>query len=230
MKGKEVVGNVLMDITEEGESLSLTILLVLRTSSPAFKVFDLRKLGFLDPIDLSWLIKNHCFMFSGSKLLEFSGGSHVFPTTSVVNPSWGNSLVSVAVANGSSYGQNQSYVGSSPAKTGIMFPISSSPNSNRSTGKQFPFLQEEQSSRTASLCERMTSCIHDSDCALSLLSSSSSSVPPLLQPPLSLSQEAVETVLYGSGLFENVSAVSDGSVISGNEAVALPQTFPFHWE
>ncbi|XP_010442225.1 PREDICTED: squamosa promoter-binding-like protein 13A [Camelina sativa] len=170
--------------------------------------------------------------FQGSKLLEFSGGSHVFPTTSVVNPSWGNSLVSVAVAaNGSSYGQNQSYVGSSPAKTGLMFPISSSLNSNRSTGKQFPFLQEEEeSSRTASLCERMTSCIHDSDCALSLLSSSSSSVPHLLQPPLSLSQEAVETVFYGSGLFENVSAVSDGSVISGNEAVTLPQTFPFHWE
>ncbi|KAL1218799.1 Squamosa promoter-binding-like protein 13B [Cardamine amara subsp. amara] len=166
--------------------------------------------------------------FQGSKLLEFSGGSHLFPTTSVARPSWGNSLVSVAVAaNGSSYEQNQSYAaGSTPAKTGIMFPISSSP----STGKQFPFLQEEESSRTASLCERMTSCIHDSDCALSLLSSSSSSVPHLLQPPLSLSQEAVETVFYGSGLFENASAVSDGSVISGNEAVALPQTFPFHWE
>ncbi|KAG7605612.1 Squamosa promoter-binding-like protein 13A [Arabidopsis thaliana] len=170
--------------------------------------------------------------FQGSKLLEFSGGSHVFPTTSVLNPSWGNSLVSVAVAaNGSSYGQSQSYVvGSSPAKTGIMFPISSSPNSTRSIAKQFPFLQEEESSRTASLCERMTSCIHDSDCALSLLSSSSSSVPHLLQPPLSLSQEAVETVFYGSGLFENASAVSDGSVISGNEAIRLPQTFPFHWE
>lgn len=176
-------------------------------------------------------MKKHCFIFSGSKLLEFSGGSHVFPTTSVLNPSWGNSLVSVAVAaNGSSYGQNQSYVGSSPAKTGIMFPISSSPNSSRGIGKQFPFLQEEESSRTASLCERMTSCIHDSDCALSLLSSSSSSVPHLLQPPLSLSQEAVETVFYGSALFENASAVSDGSVISSNEAVALSQTFPFHWE
>nr|AGP03036.1 SQUAMOSA promoter binding protein-like protein 13 [Arabis alpina] len=167
--------------------------------------------------------------FQGTKLLEFSGGSHVFPTTSVANPSWGNGLVSVAMANGSSYGQNQGFSGSSPAKTGIMFPISSSPNSSRIAGKQFPFLQEEESSRTASLCERMTSCIHDSDCALSLLSSSSS-VPHLLQPPLSLSQEAVETVFYGSGLFENASAVSDGSVISGNEAVALPQTFPFHWE
>ncbi|CAH2070435.1 unnamed protein product [Thlaspi arvense] len=166
--------------------------------------------------------------FQGSKFLEFSSASHVFPTTSVVSPSWGNGLVSVAMANGSGYGQNQGYACSSPAKTGIMFPISSSQNSR---GKQqFPFLQEEESSRTASLCERMTSCIHDSDCALSLLSSSSSSVPHLLQPPLSLSQDAVETVLYGSGLFENASAVSDGSVISGNEAVALPQTFPFHWE
>ncbi|ESQ43531.1 hypothetical protein EUTSA_v10013892mg [Eutrema salsugineum] len=165
--------------------------------------------------------------FEGSKLLEFSGASHVFPTTSVASPSWGNGLVSVAMANGSVYRQNQGFPGSSPAKTGIMFPISSSPD-NR--GKQFPFLQEEESSRTASLCERMTSCIHDSDCALSLLSSSSSSVPHLVQQPVSLSQEAVETVFYGSGLFENASAVSDGSVISGSEAVALPQTFPFHWE
>ncbi|CAH8391492.1 unnamed protein product [Eruca vesicaria subsp. sativa] len=159
--------------------------------------------------------------FQGSKLLDFSSSPHVFPTTSVGSPSWGNGLVSVAMANGSSYGQNQSYAGSCPAKTCTIFPTSSSPNSR---GKHFPFLQEEDSSRTASLCERMTSCIHDSDCALSLLSSSSSSVPHLLQAPLSLSQE---TVFYGSGLFENASAVSDGS---GNEAVALPQTFPFHWE
>ncbi|CAN8302430.1 unnamed protein product [Cochlearia groenlandica] len=157
--------------------------------------------------------------FQGSKFLEFSGGSHVFPTTSVANPTWGNGLVSVSMSSGSSYH-------GSPAKTGIMFPVSSSPN------KQFPFLEEETEGRSekASLCERMTSCIHDSNCALSLLSSSSSSVPHLLQQPLSLSQEAVETVFYGSGLFDNASAVSDGSVISGNEAVALPQTFPFHWE
>ncbi|CAA7052668.1 unnamed protein product [Microthlaspi erraticum] len=168
--------------------------------------------------------------FQGSRLLEFSGGSQVFPATSLANPSWGNGLVSVAMANGSSYGHNQGFSGSSPpAKTGLVFPISSSPNSR---GKQFPFLQEQESSRTASLCERMTTCVHDSDCALSLLSSSSSSVPHLLhhQPPLSLPQEAVGTVFYGSGLFENASAVSDGSVISGHEAVPLPQTFPFHWE
>ncbi|CAG7880314.1 hypothetical protein HID58_009536 [Brassica napus] len=152
--------------------------------------------------------------FQGSKLLDFSSSPHVFPTTSVVSPSWGSGPVSVAMANGSSYGQNQSYVGSFPAKTGITFPISSSPNSR---GKQFPFLQEEEDS------SRMTSCIHDSDCALSLLSSSSSHLLQP-QPPLSLSQE---TVFYGSGLFENASAVSDGS---GNEAVPLPQTFPpFHW-
>ncbi|KAF8099639.1 hypothetical protein N665_0240s0014 [Sinapis alba] len=167
--------------------------------------------------------------FQGRKLLEFSSASHVFPTTSVATPSsWGNGLVSVDMANGSSYGQNQSYAVSSSSKTGIMFPVSSSLNSR---GKQFPFLQEEESSRrTAFLCERMTSCVHDSDCALSLLSSSSSSIPHLLQPPLPLSQEGVDTVFYRSGLFENASAVSDGSVISGNEIVALPQTFPFHWE
>lgn len=143
----------------------------------------------------------------------------MFPTTSVANPSWGNGLVSVAMASGSSYEHNhQGFSGSSPpAKTGR---------------KQFPFLQEQESSRTASLCERMTACVHDSDCALSLLSSSYSSVPHLLhhQPPPSLPQEAVGTVFYGSGLFENASAVSDGSVISGHEAVPLPQTFPFHWE
>ncbi|KAJ4907433.1 Squamosa promoter-binding-like protein 13A [Raphanus sativus] len=164
-------------------------------------------------------IGRHATFFQGSKLLDFSSSPHMFPTTtSVGSPSWGNGLVSVDMANGSSYGQNQSYAGSCPAKTDIMFPVSSSPISR---GKQFPFLQEEED------CSRMTSCVHDSDCALSLLSSSSSSVPHLLQPPLSLSQEAVETVFYGSGLFENASAVSDGS---GNEAVALPQTFPFHWE
>ncbi|CAN6860608.1 unnamed protein product [Brassica oleracea] len=165
--------------------------------------------------------------FQGSKMLEFSSSSYVFPTTSVASPSWGNGLVSVAMANGSSNGQNQGVSGSSPAKTGIMFPISSSSSSRR---KLLPSLQEQESSRTASLCERMTSCIHDSDCALSLLSSSSSSVPHLLQPPLSLSQEAAETGFYGLGLFENATAVSDGSVISSIEAVALPQTFPFHWE
>ncbi|KAL0711754.1 hypothetical protein Bca4012_018732 [Brassica carinata] len=166
--------------------------------------------------------------FQGRKLMEFSSASHVFPTTSVATPSsWGNGLVSVAMATGSSYGQNQSYAVSSPAKTGIMFPVSSSLNSR---GKQFPFMQEEESSRTAFLCERMTSCVHDSDCALSLLSSSSSSIPHLLQPPLSFSQEAVETVFNQSGLFENASAVSYGSVISGNDIEALPQTFPFHWE
>ncbi|CAN6816517.1 unnamed protein product [Brassica oleracea] len=159
--------------------------------------------------------------FQGSKLVEFRGASHVFPTTSVATSSWGNGLVSEAMANGSSYGQNQSYAGSSPAKTGIMFPDSSSLNSR---GKQFSSLQEEESSRTASLCERMTSCRHDSDFALSLLSSSSSSIP------LSLSQEAVDTVFYRPALFENASAVSDGSVTSGNEVVALPQMFPFHWE
>ncbi|KAJ4869443.1 Squamosa promoter-binding-like protein 13A [Raphanus sativus] len=165
----------------------------------------------------------------GRKLLEFPSASHVFPTTSVGTPSsWGNGLVSVAMANGSSYGENQiSYAVSSPAKPGSMFPDSSSLNSR---GKQFPFLQEEVSSRTAFLCERMTSCVHDSDCALSLLSPSSSSTPHLLQPPLPLSQEAVETGFNQSGLFENASAVSDGSVISGNEIGALPQTFPFHWE
>ncbi|KAL0710437.1 hypothetical protein Bca4012_017415 [Brassica carinata] len=162
-------------------------------------------------------IGRHATFFQGSKLLNFSSSPHGFPTTtSVVSPSWGNGLVSVAMASGSSYGQNQSYAGSCPAKTDIMFPISSSPNCRE---KQFPFLQEEEDS------SRMTSCTPDSDCALSLLSSSSTH---LLQPPLSLSQE---TGFYGSGLFENASAVSDGSVISGNEAVALPQTFPpFHWE
>ncbi|KAF8054939.1 hypothetical protein N665_1308s0004 [Sinapis alba] len=113
------------------------------------------------------------------------------PTTSVVSRSWGNGLV--AITNGSSYVAN-------------------------SRGKQFPFLQEEEEEEEDS--SRMMSCIDDSDCALSLLSS----VPPLLQPPLSLSQE---TFFYGSGLFENASAVSDGS---GNEAVALPQTFTFRWE
>ncbi|KAF8091716.1 LOW QUALITY PROTEIN: hypothetical protein N665_0437s0004 [Sinapis alba] len=83
-----------------------------------------------------------------------------------------------------------------------------------SRGKQFPFVQEEEEDSS-----RMMSCIDDSDCALSLFC-----LPRLLQPPLSLSQE---TFFYGSGLFENASAVSDGSA---NEAVALPQTFPFRWE
>lgn len=40
MKGREVVGSVLMDIIEEGESLGPIIWLVLRTSLPVSKVLD----------------------------------------------------------------------------------------------------------------------------------------------------------------------------------------------
>lgn len=53
MKGREVVGNASMDTIEEDGSLSPIIFPVLQTSSPVSKVFVLRKLGFMDPIDLS---------------------------------------------------------------------------------------------------------------------------------------------------------------------------------
>ncbi|XP_010555558.1 PREDICTED: squamosa promoter-binding-like protein 13A [Tarenaya hassleriana] len=201
--------------------------------------------------------------FQGTKFLQFSS-SHMFPTSSVASPNWSGSGVLGAVANSSGYGNHPSVP--SAAKPGIIFPISSPSSSYKASEKRFPFLQGHDNlsssssshNRTTMLCERLTSCIRDSDCALSLLSSSSShqtlspdlarlghrthenvqqqprSVPLVVQPLPFLTSEPMDNILFGgSGIFENpaaAAAAAAGSDGSGNESVSASQTFPFHWE
>lgn len=206
--------------------------------------------------------------YQGTQLLPFSS-SHVYPSTNVVNPTWAG--VVNAEADARHYNKHQQL--HSPEKQNIF--LGSSPSSGYKVGKQFPFLQGDnpslnnQTHQEASICQpllktislsessvrghnmfydRLTTRAHDSDCALSLLSSpqaqtSGISLNHIVQPssiplvqPLGPglnkhSFEPMDSVLVSNSRDVSVHCpgmfhVGSDESSSGNEA---PQTLPFHW-
>ena len=200
-------------------------------------------------------------------MLSFSS-MHVYPSTTVVKPTWPG----VNNSETESRHLNQQQQLHSPEKQNLVLGSSSS---NYRGGKQFTFLQGENNalqSQTPSeasvfqpllraapfsegsggshsrFCDRLTTPVQDSDCALSLLSSpqkqtSGIGLSNMVQPhsfpsvqPLgpSLQNHIIEpmdsvviangrdTAVHCPGMFHMGSGGS-----SGREA---PQTLPFHWQ
>ncbi|EOY22518.1 hypothetical protein QUC31_007778 [Theobroma cacao] len=205
--------------------------------------------------------------YQGTQMSPFSN-LQVYPSTTVVKPTWPG----VTNSETDSRHLNQQQQLHSPEKRNLVLGSSSS---NYRGGKQFMFLQGEnntpqnQTLPEASVCQpllratpfsegsggshtmfcdRSTTPVQDSDCALSLLSSpqtqtSGISLSSMVQPrsfplvqPLgpSLQNHIIEpmdsvvvangrdTAVHCPGMFHMGSGGS-----SGNEA---PQTLPFHWQ
>ncbi|XWS47793.1 hypothetical protein CRYUN_Cryun13aG0015600 [Craigia yunnanensis] len=204
--------------------------------------------------------------YQGTQMLPFSS-LHVYPSTTVVKPTWPG----VTNSETESRHLNQQQQLHSPEKQNLVLGSSSS---NYRGGKQFTFLQGENKTlqnqtppetsvcqpllrtapfsegsvvRHSMLCDRLTTPVQDSDCALSLLSSpqtqtSGISLSNMVQPhsfplvqPLgpSLQNHIIEpmdsvvdngrdTTVHCPGMLHMGSVGS-----SGNEA---PQTLPFQWQ
>ncbi|XP_027338408.1 squamosa promoter-binding-like protein 13A [Abrus precatorius] len=195
--------------------------------------------------------------YQGTQLLPFSS-AHVYPSTAVVNPTWSGGLVtSSADARLHNHSHNQQ----------VHF-LGSSLSSYKDQGKQLAFLQCDNSQtppfeaasvchtlvrsnplsetcgvRSKMLCDSLTTSVHDSPCALSLLSSSQTHTPlnqMVVQPSsMSLMQslglslqdsslESVERVLVPNGSDHCSSMYNLGS--DGSQCNEAPQLFPFQWE
>lgn len=198
--------------------------------------------------------------------------SHVYPSTNMVSPAWAGVLNTAADAR--LHNQQQQlqlldkeklFLGSSPSTS----------STNYMGGKQLSFLQggstilNNQSSLEAPECQpllrtialsesggarskmygdRLTTRVHDSDCALSLLSSPQSQSSGLalghmvhpnsvsLVQPLDSSLngnnlEPMESVLISNGSDSNIHCQGMFHMASEESpANETPQTFPFHWE
>ncbi|TKY60578.1 Squamosa promoter-binding protein 13B [Spatholobus suberectus] len=205
--------------------------------------------------------------YQGTQWLPFSS-SHVYPSATVVNPTWGGVVTSGDVRL---HGHNQHqqlhlvdkqdlFLGPSPTgyKEGkqVAFMQGDHTLNNQSphlpgasVGQAQVFLRTSAYSESGGLrckmfCDSLSSSVHDSSRALSLLSSPQPHSPgnglnqmvnphsPLMQPlGLSLhdtSLGSVDPVLGPNGSDHSSSMYNIGSNGSqGNEAPAL---FPFQWE
>ncbi|KAG6633379.1 hypothetical protein CIPAW_12G044600 [Carya illinoinensis] len=207
----------------------------------------------------------------GIQLIPFSS-SHVYPSTTMVSPAWAGVLNTAADARLQNQQQQlwlldkeKHFLGSSP----------STYSTNHLGGKQMSFLQggstllNHHSSLEAPVCQpllktialsesggarskmfgdRLTTQVHDSDCALSLLSSpqaqssglalnrevhpnSVSLVQPLGSSLHGNSLDPMNSVLMSSGSDSKVHC--RGRFHMGSEESQVnetPQTFPFNWE
>ncbi|KAJ1386213.1 SBP domain [Sesbania bispinosa] len=201
--------------------------------------------------------------YQGTQLLPFSS------STAMVNPAWSGGLVaSCAGARLQNHNQHQQdlLLGSSPSQTsykeGKQLSFLHGDNPSVATlNDQNPHLPaasvcqtlvrtspllESCGVRSKMFCDSLTSSVHDSPCALSLLSSSSQTHTPgnglnqmvqphsmsmsmsLMQTPLGLSLhdnslESMDRVLVPNGSDHSSSMYNMGSDGS-------PQLFPFQWE
>ncbi|KAK7302310.1 hypothetical protein RJT34_13196 [Clitoria ternatea] len=209
--------------------------------------------------------------YQGTQLLPFSG-SHVYPSTAVANPSWSGGLVTSSADarlhnhnhNHNQHQQQDLFLGSSqtsykPGKQVAFLHSSNHPSTAALNNQQTPHfaaapvcqtvIRSSPASescgvvRSKMLCESRTSSVHDSPCALSLLSSSSTSArnglnqmmqqqqqpsTMSLMQPLGLSLESVDPVLVPNGSEHCSSLYSLGS--DGSQCSEAPQLFPFQWE
>lgn len=207
--------------------------------------------------------------YQGNELIPFSS-SHVYPSTTVMSPPWAGVLNNARDAR--LHNQQQQlqlldkeklFLGSSPSTSSYI------------GGKQISFLQggstilHNQSTLEAPVCQpllrtvaltesggarskiygdRLTTQVHESDCALSLLSSPQSQTSGLalsrivhpnsvsLEQPLGPSVhghslEPMDSVLISSGSDPNVHCQGMFHMGLGeSQANETPQTLPFHWE
>lgn len=191
--------------------------------------------------------------------------SHVYPSTPVVNPAWSGVVNTEAEARHYNLHQ-QIHV---PDKQNIF--LGSSPSSYKG-GKQFPFLQcdnpslNNQTPPEASVCQPLLRAIalsessgssshgmfcdrfHNSDCALSLLSSTQThasrnhivlpnSVPQAqpIHPTLHDHRlESMDSVLVSSGRVADDVRCPTGMFqmpsTGGSSGNKDPRTLPFNWE
>ncbi|KAK7358660.1 hypothetical protein VNO77_00598 [Canavalia gladiata] len=204
--------------------------------------------------------------YQGTQLLPFSS-SHVYPSTTVVNSGWGG----VVTSGGDVRLHNQQvhlvdkqdlFLGSSPTsykegKQVAFMQVDHALNNQSphlptaSVGQAQAFLRTGSFSETGGLrckmfCDNLTSSVHDTSCALSLLSSPQTHNPGnglnqmvnphptlLLQQPLGLSLHdnslgSVDPVLGPNGSDHSSSMYNIGS--NGSQGNEGPPLFPFQWE
>ncbi|XP_019457623.1 PREDICTED: squamosa promoter-binding-like protein 13A isoform X1 [Lupinus angustifolius] len=210
-------------------------------------------------------LSNYQVLFSGTQLLPFSS-SHIYSSTAMVNPAWNGVVTSSADVRLQNQHQQVNFI----EKQDLF--LGSSPTSYKE-GKQLAFLQGDHNQNTHHLHtllrtspysesseglrskmffdnnNSLTSSVHESPCALSLLSSPQVHNNPgnglnqMVQPhssslmqPLGLSLhdnnnnslESVEPVLDPNGSDHCSSMYNIGS--SGSQGSDAPQLFPFQWE
>lgn len=206
--------------------------------------------------------------YQGTQLLPFSS-PHIYPSTTMVSPSWNGGLVTSS-ADARLHNQHQQvhlvdkedlFLGSShkEGKQQVPFIHSNQTPPFPSSAVCHTLLRTSPISETCGVrskmfCDNITTnnnSVHDSPCALSLLSSSQTHTPgnnglnQMVQTPsmslmrplgLSLhdhnnnnsSLESVERVLVPNGSDHCSSMYSLGS--DGSQCNEAPQLFPFQWE
>ncbi|CAL0306747.1 unnamed protein product [Lupinus luteus] len=201
--------------------------------------------------------------YQGTQLLPFSS-SHIYSSTAMVNPAWNGVVTSSADVRLQNQHQQVNFI----EKQDLF--LGSSPTSYKE-GKQLAFLQGDHNQNTHNLHtllrtspysessgglrskmfydNTLTSSVHESPCALSLLSSpqvhnnTGNGLNQMVQPhssslmqPLGLSLhdnnnnslESVDPVLDPNGSDHCSSMYNIGS--SGSQGSDAPQLFPFQWE
>ncbi|KAJ1411855.1 SBP domain [Sesbania bispinosa] len=205
--------------------------------------------------------------YQGTQLLPFSS-SHVYPTTAMVNPAWGGGVVtSCADVRLHSHNQHQQmhlvdkqdlFLGSSPTsyKEGKQLAFIQGDQPMPTLSNQSPHLpaaasmrpspfSESNGLRCKLFCDSLTSSVHDSSCALSLLSSPQTHNPgnglnqmvnphtSFMQPlGLSLHDNSLGSVNQVLGPNESDHCASMYNIGSNNESPGneAPPLFPFQWE
>ncbi|KAJ7945684.1 Squamosa promoter binding-like protein [Quillaja saponaria] len=205
--------------------------------------------------------------YQGTQLLPFSS-SHVYPSTALVNPAWAGVVNSDADAR--LHNNQHQHVHLVDKQNLFIGSSSSSDSTSFKEGKHFSFLQEDiattnshiplQASISQPLLLRRTSStnlsetgiggvrsemfrqVHDSPCALSLLSSprqtrasGNDGFNQMMQQPLGLSLhdnnlESVESSVFASNASNCHGMYNMVSQVSQHDEHDAPQPFPFHWE
>ncbi|XP_022636312.1 squamosa promoter-binding-like protein 13A isoform X2 [Vigna radiata var. radiata] len=202
--------------------------------------------------------------YQGTQLLPFSN-PHVYPSSAMMSTPWSGGLVtSSADARLHNQHHHQELFLGSSQKEGkqVAFLHGNHPSTGALSNQSLPFpspsvchtllrsspLSESCGARSKMFCESLTTTnsVHDTPCALSLLSSSQTHTPgnglnqmvqapsmSLMQPlGLSLQDnsnlESVERVLVPNGSDHCSSMYSLGS--DGSHCNEAPQLFPFQWE
>ncbi|CAL0330086.1 unnamed protein product [Lupinus luteus] len=209
--------------------------------------------------------------YQGTQLLPFSS-SQIYSSHAVVNPAWSEGVVSSSAdIRLHSHNQHQQvnfidkqdlFLGSSPTTSykevkQLAFlqgdHNSTTTLNNQNTNLQTllrtsPYSESSEGVRCKMFCDNsLTSSVHDSPCALSLLSSpqthnnTGNGLNQMVQPhsssfmqPLGLSLhdnnslEPVDSVLDPNGSDHCSSMYNIGS--NGSQGINAPQLFPFQWE
>ncbi|KAE9601381.1 hypothetical protein Lal_00023861 [Lupinus albus] len=184
--------------------------------------------------------------YQGTQLLPFSS-AQIYSSPSVVIPAWNEEVIPSQHQQVNFIDKQDLFLGSSPTtsyKEGKQLAFlqgdhnSTATLNNQNTNletllRTSPYSESSEGMRCKMFCDNsLTSSVHDSPCALSLLSSHNThgnGLNQMVQPHSSSLMQPLGLSLHDNNSLEPVNSVYNiGS--NGSQGSDAPQLFPFQWE